>query len=140
MCNYCKPFVLMNEELAEGVYAASGAPAAKFGGPDCWTVNAYIHQWPETGRDSYVIQTTGTHLNPDHHLSNIQITYHFNQTVTFESCNGGTLVGNGTSSSITLERNIGTPNSNEGLGLGDLYVVSESGLSLLGISWVCTGK
>ena len=41
MKDYVKPVVLVNEELAEGVYAASGS--------DCYTVTTNIHQRPETG-------------------------------------------------------------------------------------------
>ena len=133
MKDYMKPVVLMNEELSEGVYAASGDG-------DCWSVTAYIHQTPETGRDDYRIQTDGYHDNTDNHFSNIHITYHFNQTVTFSFCNGGSLVGSATGTSITIERNIGTKNAHESLGLGDVVVTSGPGLVLSGVSWVCTGK
>ena len=132
MKNYEKPMIL-NMGTYEGVYAASGDG-------DCWVVEAYIHQWPETGREDYRIQTNGYHDNTDNHYSNIQITYHFNQVVTFSFCNGGTLVGSATGTTITIERNIGTKNAHENLGLGDVVVTSDAGLVLTGVSWTCTGK
>lgn len=139
MANYKKPLVLANEELAEGVYAASGAPTIN-GGSDCWEISAYIDQRPETGRDSYTIQTNGKHINTDHHRSHIVITYHFNQTVTFQSVGRGSLVGSNTGTSIQIEIDIGTYNGNEGLGSCALYVVSGDGLELTGVSWECKGK
>ncbi len=43
MKDYVKPVVLENEELAEGVYAASGAGVST---TDCWTVDAYsVQAW-----------------------------------------------------------------------------------------------
>ena len=142
MNNYKKPVVLMNEEMAEGVYAASG-DVANGGGlakADCWEITAYIDQTPETGRDSYTIQTNGTHLNPDRHRSGIIITYVFNQEVTFQSVGRGNLYGSATGTSISIEIDIGTYNSNEGLGACALYVTSASGLVLEAVGWKCTGK
>ena len=52
MKNYEKPIVLMNDEVSEGVYAASGASA----GDDCYTAWAEILQTPETGRENYCIK------------------------------------------------------------------------------------
>ena len=48
---YSKPVVTIDIDLAEDVYAASG----------CYTVSAYIHQKPETGRGDYRIQLNGQH-------------------------------------------------------------------------------
>ena len=43
MKNYVKPIVLENEELAEGIYAASGDVVD---GADCWTVEAVsVQEW-----------------------------------------------------------------------------------------------
>ena len=73
MKNYSKPIVLLNEELAEGVYAASGSSSA------CYTVDAYIDQVPETGREYYVIKWNANHNAPDHHGTEQILTVHFNQ-------------------------------------------------------------
>ena len=48
---YSKPVVTIDIDLAEDVYAASR----------CYTVSAYIHQKPETGRGDYRIQVNGQH-------------------------------------------------------------------------------
>ena len=41
---YEKPIVVVNEDLAEGVYTASG---------DCYNVSAVIVQTPELGNETY---------------------------------------------------------------------------------------
>ena len=46
MKKYERPVVMVNEELAEGVYAASG----------CWTSGAENHQTRATGRDNFCFQ------------------------------------------------------------------------------------
>ena len=53
MREYMKPMLVTSDELAEGVYLASGA--------GCYTASAYIHQAPETGRGDYRIQVNGQH-------------------------------------------------------------------------------
>lgn len=53
MVKYSKPMVIVDQGLAEGVYAASGA--------GCYTASAYIHQTNETGRHDYRIQVNGVH-------------------------------------------------------------------------------
>ncbi len=46
MTNYESPVILRTEELAEGVYLASG----------CYTASAYIHQTPQSGSGEYRIR------------------------------------------------------------------------------------
>ena len=55
MRNYMKPVVIVNSEVSEGVYAASGSA------DECYTVTAYIHQRPQMGRGDYRIQVNGRH-------------------------------------------------------------------------------
>ena len=43
MKEYMKPVLFTSDELAEGVYLASGD------GSGCYTTTAYIHQTPQTG-------------------------------------------------------------------------------------------
>ena len=59
MKEYMKPVLLTSDELAEGVYLASGD------GSGCYTTTAYIHQTPQTGRGDYRIQVNAVH-NADH--------------------------------------------------------------------------
>ncbi len=69
--SYEKPSVMQNGSFTEGVYMASG----------CYTANAYIHQTPETGRETYVIQVNGKH-DTTHTVDKQTLTISFNQNVT----------------------------------------------------------
>lgn len=126
MKDYAKPVVLANDEVAEGVYAGSGK------GTDCYSVTAWIHQGPETGRETYVIQGNATHSATDgHHSAHQVLTLNFNQPVTFVNCTSSNAKyesGNGTNSlkiKYTYHAN-GTENH----GLGEIEVKSELGLAL----------
>lgn len=46
MKNYERPIVMINEDLAEGVYAASGLPTGPKGTSDCWDFEIYsVQEW-----------------------------------------------------------------------------------------------
>ena len=123
MKNYEKPVVLMNENLAEGVYAESGQA--------CYTTTGYIHQVPETGRGDYRIQVNGVH-SADHYCEAQVLHISFNMPVTYKSSNGSLAGGNGTSS---LDINYSYHNNeNDNIGLGDLVVEADSGLAVTGVS------
>ena len=138
MSTYKKPIVLMNEDLAEGVYAASGGAASS----ECWTAEARIHQRPETGRGDYRLQVDCKHLNidPDNHLSSAEVTIVFNQPVSLENAGGSGWRVVGSGNAITVAFNIGTYNKNESKGYGDLIVTSDAGLEIVDVGIVCTGK
>ncbi len=128
MKNYVKPMVLATEELAEGVYAASG---------DCYSYTAYITQTPEEGRPNYCIQVDGRHEAADgHHSSERQVKLVFNQPVNYLSSNAYAVSGSGTSTLVfTFEKGNGSyhHNASDNAGLGQLYVESEPGLAIVGI-------
>ena len=127
MKDYVKPIVLANEELAEGVYAASGDGGE---GENCYKVTAYIHQTPETGRGDFRIQVNGVHAAGDGHHSGEQILHlYFNQAVTYKSSNGS-LVSDG-SSELVIKYNYHN-NANDNIGLGDVVVESDAGLAVDG--------
>ena len=122
MKNYVKPVVLDNEEIFEGVYAASGDDN------DCYTVTAYIHQRPETGRGDYRVQVNGKHAAANGHHSGEQVLFlYFNQPVTYKSSNGTLVSGDGTST-ISIKYNYHN-NASDNIGLGDVVVESDSGLT-----------
>lgn len=123
MKQYSKPVVSVDNGLAEGVYAASGA--------GCYTATASIHQKPETGRGDYRIQVNGKH-NADHTKEAQTLTISFNQSVTYSSSNG-TLAGAGTGTTLTINYTY-HQNPNDDIGLGDLVVVSDPGLSITSVS------
>ncbi|MBE5864813.1 MAG: hypothetical protein E7292_01205 [Lachnospiraceae bacterium] len=129
MKNYEKPVVLVNEELAEGVYAASG---------DCYTVTAKIVQLPELGKDWYTIQMDGVHDAQDgHHSSERVIKVVFNQVVTYQASNAESVSGSGSNILyLTYVQGNGSYHNNaqDTLGLGNLEVVSEPGLAINSVS------
>ena len=79
MKTYEKPVVLANEELAEGVYAASGAVS----GGTCWTIVEDKDAAQEWNGSHHVFQMKITHSDAVEHIS-MQSTsvITFNNTVT----------------------------------------------------------
>lgn len=64
MKDYVKPIVLENEELAEGVYAASGTGASS---TDCWTVGANsVQDW---NGSHHVFEVSCKHSTAVEHIS-----------------------------------------------------------------------
>lgn len=123
MSKYVKPVISLDEGMAEGVYAASGA--------GCYTASAYIHQTLETGRGDYRIQVNGKH-NADHTKEAQVLTISFNQNATYVFGGAGIISGNGTT---TLKIRLGYhQNPTDDIGLGDLVVTSDAGLAITGVS------
>lgn len=107
---------------------------------DCYSVTAYIHQTPETGRGDYRIQVDAHH-NADHN-SNSQLLYiSFNQPVVYKSCNGNGAYCHSGDGTTTLGVGLGYWNNHtDNIGFGDLIVESDPGLAITGCSMVDTGK
>ena len=123
MREYAKPVVTVDNGLAEGVYAASGA--------GCYTADAYIHQTPETGRGDYRIQVNGKH-DSDHTKEAQVLTISFNQNVTYVSGGAGLISGSGTT---TLKVKLSYhQNPTDNIGFGDLTVTSDAGLAITSVS------
>lgn len=132
MKDYEKPVLLSNDEVFEGIYAASGASE----GGDCYTVTAYIHQSPETGRGDFRIQVDAVHAASDGHHSTEQVlALSFNQPVEYVSSQGTLVSGSGTST-INIKYNYHN-NAYENIGLGDVCVTSNAGLSVTGAVLTC---
>lgn len=136
MKKYEKPIVLVNEELAEGVYAASG---------DCYTVSADIVQRPELGKDTYTVQMDGVHGAHDgHHSSERVIKVEFNQVVSHVCSNAACVSGSGTNTLyLTYVQDNGSYHNNacENLGLGNLEVTAGEGLCINRVSCTyCNGS
>lgn len=125
--SYEKPVILVNDDLAEGVYMASGSGSA------CYSASGAIRQVPETGRNNYVIQLNGTHHATDGHSNDAQtVTVSFNQNVTYVSSQGSLSSGSGTSTLVLAYHY--HQNANDNIGLGDLVVESGPGLSITGVT------
>ena len=123
MKTYESPIIVINEGLAEGVYAASG--------DGCYTTTAYIHQTPQTGRGDYRIQVNARH-DADHNCNGQILTISFNQAVDFVGANGSLIDGSGTN---TIRIQYGYWNNHtDNIGLGDVIVSSEPGLAITGVS------
>ena len=121
---YNKPVILTNEDMAEGVYAASGDNG-------CYTANAYIHQTPETGRGDYRIQVNGQH-HADHTKEQQWLHITFNMPVTYKSSQGTLESGDGTSTLVITYHYHQNPTDN--IGLGDLVVEADAGLAVKSVS------
>lgn len=122
MKNYAKPVVLANTDLAEGIYAASGADST------CYTVNAYIHQfYSNTDYVEYRIQVNARH-NANHSNNKQIVTILFNQPVNYKYSSGILKSGNNTSK-IILEYNY-FQNPKDNIGFGDLVIDSNPNLSI----------
>lgn len=119
MKKYEKPVIKINEELSEGIYAASGT--------GCYTVNAYITQIPQIGRGDYRIQLNAIH-NADHTNNSQTLTISFNQSVSYVSSNGELIYGNNTDT-LMIEFSY-WQNGLDNIGLGELVVVSEENLNI----------
>ncbi len=127
MEKYVKPMVLANEELAEGVYAASG---------DCYKVTTEIHQTPQLGRVDYRIQVNGVHTAGDgHHGGNQELVLSFNLPVTYGSSQGTLKSGDGTNK-IKIDYSY-HQNENDKIGLGDVCVTADPGLAVTSAVLYC---
>ena len=116
MRKYVKPIAVVNSNLAEGVYAASG----------CYTATAHIHQTPDGGGSGvYRIQVDGKH-DADHTKDAQTLTITFNHDVTYKSSNG-TLASAETGTTLVINYTY-HQNPQDNIGLGDLVVTSGAGL------------
>ena len=116
MRKYEKPIAVVNSNLAEGVYAASG----------CYTATASIHQTPDgCGQGTYRIKDNGKQ-DPDHTKEAQTHTITNNQSVTYESSNG-TLTSAATGTTLVIDYKY-HQNPQDNIGLGDLVVTSGAGL------------
>lgn len=128
---YQKPVVIFNEDIAEGIYAASGSVES-----DCYKVTTNIHQKPEVGRGDYRIQVNGAHAALDNHHSGEQVlTLIFNQPVEYSGSNGQYVSGSGTNK-LQIRYNYHN-NGGDNIGLGDVIVISTAGLAVVDASLSC---
>lgn len=121
MKGYSKPSILANEELSEGVYAASG----------CYTVTTSVHQTDQVGRGDCRIQINGVH-DSDHTKEKQTLTISFNKEVVYKESAGGTLVGSGTGTTLVIDYAY-HQNPQDRIGLGDLIVVADPGLAVTSV-------
>jgi hypothetical protein len=85
---YVKPIILANEELAEGIYAASGEPG-------CWTVSIRsVQNWSGS---HHIYEVSLHHIGTQHISTDSTVKITFNTAITdaySESGNAVTIAGN----------------------------------------------
>lgn len=128
--DYSKPMILANEDLSEGVYAASGAAS------DCYSAEASIHQRPQVGMTNYKLQVNAKHAATDGHSTEKQtVILTFNQNVTYVWSHGTCVGGDGTQT-LRIEYTYHN-NPQENIGFGEVEVSAGEGLSITGCEVVC---
>ena len=109
MKNYVKPIVLLNDELAEGVYAASGAGETT---SDCWTVDVYRDQSDAGGYSTF--RVSATHSTDVVHISTkTVVTVVFSDTVTSAQYEGFNVSVSGNTVTLTRESHANAYNSGD---------------------------
>ncbi len=133
MKNYERPIVMINEDLAEGVYAASGA-----GVGSCYLVNSFGCQNPYeiTGTDmnAWTVHVDGVHNDPGHHSSYREVTIVFNYPVQVHAKESNTTVlsGDGTNT-IVVSLNHHN-NSVDNIGLSGFVVKVDKSITDLKVT------
>lgn len=94
MSKYIKPVIVINDELSEGVYAASGEP-------ECWTINVTSDQNDAGGYHTFRVACTHNVVG-QHVSTGTTIVITFNQPVTAVEFEGFTASVSG--SVATLKR------------------------------------
>lgn len=127
MKKYEKPIVMVNEELAEGVYAASG----------CWTASGGGTQTSVTARTDFRFQIDGAHKN-EAHAARVYITFKFDQNIKTAEFSGYTPMGLGSDTVVFELTNLsGGVNPNENFGGAALNVTTVdpvTSLTLMSVS------
>lgn len=128
MKNYIKPVLILNEELAEGVFSASGDV-------NCYEFYSRIVQTPQLGNEVYTIQIDGRHNAQDgHHSSARTLTIHFNFPVVYVDGNASDVKENGNSLTLTFTDGVGGAyhnNAIDNIGLGQVKVAAQEGLAII---------
>lgn len=136
MKNYEKPVVLVNEELAEGVYAASGAVATTTEtSSECWTVTVTRDQEDAGGYSTY--RVSALHSNEVVHISSkTVVTVVFDGTVTAAKFEGfeASISGN----TVTLTRESHANGYRSGDNFNSLLQIWPKGLAVSSSGIVCT--
>lgn len=148
MKNYERPIVMINEDLAEGVYAASGASVPV---STCYKVSGFGCQDPYaivgTELNAWTVHVDGFHsVDAGHHSTYRVVTLTFNHSVKvvdWEEANTTVITGEGTTIVVSLNHH---NNPNEPIGLSGLVVSVENsvtdlkvtGASIHGCNETCT--
>lgn len=131
MANYEKPMVIANDELAEGVFAASG----------CYTVTWNKHQDNQEGRTTLRFQLDGIH-DANHTCSEQYLTLNFTMPVKYVGSNG-VLVSPASADTETTTMMIKFNYWNNGqdhIGMGEITVIGDSAADISSASMTDNGQ
>ncbi|MCM1056189.1 MAG: hypothetical protein NC517_01060 [Firmicutes bacterium] len=132
MMNYEKPIVLANEDVAEGVYAASGA--AEETSSDCWKVDVTMDQQDAGGYSTYRVKAK--HSDGVTHISSkTVVTVVFNGSVSAAEFEGSAEVSGNT---VTLTRESHANAYYSGDNYDSLLKIWPKGLAVTSSGIVCT--
>lgn len=137
MERYVKPVVLVNEDFAEGVYAASGSVFS--GTSDCWSYDFYeVQPWSGEGKVFEVKLTH--HVDLEHISASTTLVVTFSQPLTYGNAEFDYVVSGNT---ITITRSLLADAYND----GDLVTYkiwaacgdesATSGLTITGVTLSC---
>ena len=135
-----KNFIFEVDDMAEGVYMASGAA----GDGDCFIVkhNRVQNQSPKKYGADYRVHFDAHHQAGDKHKSATQrLTITFNLPVQYVMCDapGGVLVTGDGTNTLVLDLAFDL-NHHEDMNFDHLYVNADPGLAVTNVTVVDTGK
>lgn len=131
MTDYEKPAVLANEDVAEGVYAASGTEVTN----DCWTVDVTQDQSDAGGYSTY--RVAARHTPAVVHISTkTVVTVVFNGPVTRAEYEGFDVAVSGNTVTLTRESHANAYNSGDNF--NSLLKIWPAGLGVTSTGISCT--
>ncbi len=142
MKTYEKPVVIENEDLAEGVFAASGDSGSS---SDCWTVTCDSSQAYVDG--VHVFRIDAYHSTSVVHISsNVTYTIKFNSVVTNAYAENSDFVCSYSGDTVVISRSQHANAYNSGDHVNFMFKVSAvdqattTALTPIGVTYVCTHK
>lgn len=133
MVKYEKPMVVLNEELAEGIYTASGAVSG-----DCWTVSVTPSQSDAGGYSTF--RVAAVHSTSVQHISTkTVVTILFSDTVTSAEYEGFTASVSGSTVTLTRESHANAYGSGDNFNsLLKIWAPNYSTISVINAEISCT--
>lgn len=134
MKTYVKPMALVNNELAEGVYMASGMT-----GSDCYHADVILESEPAVGKSYYTFRIKPTHAG-DHPTDREEVVISFNTPVKFISSEGTYISGDNSSTLHILYGRYNNPNESGDFGIVNVQPLQEGQpVSSTGCMILCGG-
>ena len=138
MKKYESPVILENEDLAEGIYANSGANPSGPDEPQCWTVS--VNKEQVVPHEKYAnFRVTANHGSVQHISTASTVTIVFNQTITSANFESFGVSVNGCTVVLTREQHGNAYNCNDNYSsLLKVYCDDPDGLAVISATISCT--